>query len=190
VERLGPWGPVLYVVVYVAGTLALLPGSALTVTAGLLFGAVGGTLTITVAATTSATLGFLIARHVARDAIEKKTQSVPLFRAIDRAIADGGWRIVALLRLSLFPFSVSNYLCGLSAIGFAPYVVTSGLAMIPVTMFYVTLGRAAGAVLGSAHQARSSGEWTMLVVGLVATASVLLLVARAARAALRGATVA
>ncbi len=167
------------------GTLAFLPGSALTVTAGILFGAVGGTLVITVASTTSATIGFLLARHVARDAIERQARRYPLFTAIDRAIADGGWRIVALLRLSLFPFSLGNYVCGLSAIGFWPYVLASGFTMIPVTVFYVTVGRAAGlAVLGMSHRARTPGEWAMLAVGIVATGTVLVLVARAARAAL------
>jgi hypothetical protein len=57
--------------------------------------------------------------------------------------------------------------------------------MIPVTVFYVTVGRAAGlAVLGMSHRARTPGEWAMLAVGIVATGTVLALVARAARAAL------
>lgn len=189
VERLGPWGPALYVVVYVSGTLLFLPGSALTVTAGILFGAVGGTLTITLASTTSATLGFLVARYVARDAVERQARRYPLFTAVDRAIADGGWRIVALLRLSLFPFSLANYLCGLSGIGFWPYVLASGVTMIPVTVFYVTVGRAAGlAVFGIAHGERSVGQWAMLCLGIVATGTVLLLVMRAARSALRAQT--
>ena len=54
--------------------------------------------------------------------------------AIDEAISEGGWKIVAMLRLSpAIPFNLQNYLYGLTDIRFWTCVLTSWVAMIPGT---------------------------------------------------------
>lgn len=46
------------------------------------------------------------------------------FLAIDKAIGENGFRVVTLLRLSpLLPFSLGNYLYGLTSVKFVPYVL-------------------------------------------------------------------
>jgi uncharacterized membrane protein YdjX (TVP38/TMEM64 family) len=87
---------------------------------------------------------------------------------------------VVLLRLSpLVPFSLSNYLYGLTAVPFGPYVAASWAAMIPATLLYVSLG-AAGRSLGE-HRARSPWEWALLGVGIAATAAATVILTRMAR---------
>ena len=54
VSRLGAWGPVVYVPVYVVGAVLLIPGSVLTLAAGVLFGLVRGTALVFLAATLGA----------------------------------------------------------------------------------------------------------------------------------------
>ena len=69
-------------------------------------------------ATVAATVAFLIARFVARDKIRELAGKNPKFLAIDRAIGEDGFRVVALLRLSpLLPFALGNYLYGLTSVG-------------------------------------------------------------------------
>ena len=63
VDRLGPWGPMLFILVYVVATVLLVPGSALTFGAGALFGVVRGSLYVSVGSTIGATCAFLIGRH-------------------------------------------------------------------------------------------------------------------------------
>lgn len=46
------------------------------------------------------------------------------FIAIDKAIGENSFRVVTLLRLSpLLPFSLGNYLYGLTSVKFVPYVL-------------------------------------------------------------------
>ncbi len=109
VEGLGVWGPILFGLVYAAAALLFVPGSALTLAAGAVFGLLWGTITVSVASTTAAALAFLIARHLARGAVERKSRENRKFAAIDRAIGEGGWKIIAMLRLSpVVPFSLGN----------------------------------------------------------------------------------
>ena len=180
VGGLGPLGAVLYGALYVAAVLLFVPGILLTLGAGYVFGLLWGSVVVSIASTTAAALAFLIARHAARHRVERLAREHPAFGAIDRAIARGGWKVVVLLRLSpLIPFSISNYVYGLTAVRPVPYVLASWMAMIPATILYVWLG-AAGRSL-RAGRSRTPGEWALLAVGLAATAAVTVVLARLAR---------
>ncbi len=182
VER-GAWGVVLFGLAYVLAVLALVPGAAVTIAAGWIFGAPLGTAAVSISSTAAAALAFLIARYLARERIARFAKKSKKFDAFDRAISEGDWKVVALMRLSpLLPFSVSNYLFGLTPVRFWPYVLASWLAMLPGTILYVSLG-AAGGMAGDRGR-RSPWEWTLLGVGLLASAVVVVWMTRRAHRAL------
>ncbi|HEY3173276.1 MAG TPA: TVP38/TMEM64 family protein [Thermoanaerobaculia bacterium] len=186
-SSLGVAGKAFYALVYAVATVLLFPASLLTIAAGFAFGLGWGVATVWVGATAGAALAFLIARHVARERVEKVARRREDFRAIDRAIGEKGWKIVALLRLSpLVPFSLSNYLYGLTAIRFGPYVLASAAGMLPGTVLYIYLGVAGRvAAAASAGEKRSPLEWAALVVGLAATIIATIFITRIARRELR-----
>jgi len=181
VSGLGFWGPVVLAAVYVVATVLFVPGTILTLAAGAVFGLGIGLVTVSIGSTLGASLAFLIARYGARDKIAAMAEKNRRFGAIDRAIGEGGWKIVALLRLSpAIPFNVQNYIYGLTPIRFWPFAVTSWIAMLPGTFLYVYLGHITGAALGPERE-RGWGEWAMLGVGLLATIAVTIYVTRLAR---------
>ena len=180
VARLGVWGPVAFGSIYALGTVFAVPGLILTISAGALFGLWTGFITASLASTTGAGLAFLAARHLARARVKKAADSHPLFGAIDAAIGEGDWRIVALLRLSpVVPFNLQNYMFGLTPVPFRNYLLTSWIAMMPGTFLYVYVGHLTGAAATSSG--RSAGEWALLAVGLVATIAVSWYLTRLAR---------
>jgi hypothetical protein len=69
VDEWGPWGYVAYGVLYTLLEIVALPAIPLTMTAGVLFGIVPGTILVSGAATAAATIAFLIARYAARDKV-------------------------------------------------------------------------------------------------------------------------
>ena len=183
VAHKGIWGGVIYGIVYTVAVLLFVPGSVLTIGAGLVFGLLWGTVIVSIASTAAAALAFLIARYLARDRVEALAKRNQKFRAIDHAIREKGWRVVALLRLSpLVPFSVSNYLYGLTPVSFGPYVLASWIAMLPATVLYVWIG-AAGKAAADAGGGRGKSplEWALLGAGLLATAVVTVMITRTAR---------
>lgn len=189
---LGAWAPLIFGVVYAMAATLLIPASALTLAGGAIFGLTVGTLTVWLAATTAAAMSFLIARYVARGKVEEIASRNPRFSAIDSAIGEGGWKIVALLRLSpAVPFNLQNYLYGLTAIRFWTCVGSSALFMLPGTFMYVYLGHLGGQGLAAAAgggTGRSAGQWALLVVGLLATIAVTVYVTRLANNAIRNQT--
>ncbi len=187
VEGLGPLGPVAFILGYAAATVAFLPGSILTLAAGALFGVLRGTIYAFAGATLGASTAFLIARYVARGAVERRLGASARFSAIDRAVGREGFKIVALLRLSpVVPFSALNYALGLTRVPFLKYLAACA-AMLPGTLLYVYSGAAAGslaAALGGGAR-KGTGSWVLFGVGLLATVAVTAFVTRLARRALK-----
>jgi pyruvate/2-oxoglutarate dehydrogenase complex dihydrolipoamide dehydrogenase (E3) component/uncharacterized membrane protein YdjX (TVP38/TMEM64 family) len=183
IGKLGPWGPVIFVGLYVVATVLFIPGSVLTLGAGAVFGVALGSVCVSISATLGATAAFLVGRYVARDAIARKIEKSEKFATIDRAVADEGWKIVLLTRLSpVFPFTLLNYAFGLTRVKLSHYVLASWIGMIPGTVMYVYLGSLVN--VGAGHRQRTTGEWVLYGVGLAATVIVTIFVTRLARAAL------
>jgi uncharacterized membrane protein YdjX (TVP38/TMEM64 family) len=189
VNGLGPWGPIAFILGYVIACVAFVPGSLLTLAAGAIFGVARGALFVFVGAVLGASAAFLIARYVARGAVERKLEGNPRFAAIDRAIARQGRRIVLLLRLSpIFPFNLLNYALGLTQVRFVDYVIAM-VGILPGTVLYVYTGKLAGdvaALAGGAAPPRGPGYYAVLGLGLLATVAVTAIITRTARRALRG----
>lgn len=143
IEGLGAWGPVVFVALYAVAVVLALPGSALTLVAGTLFGSGLGIVLVSIAATLGASLSFLVARYFAREAIASWLSKKETFRKLDRMTEQQGAVIVALTRLvPIFPFNLLNYGFGLTKVPFWTYVFWSWLCMLPGTFLYVVGGDA------------------------------------------------
>jgi uncharacterized membrane protein YdjX (TVP38/TMEM64 family) len=186
IDGLGPAGMALYAAVYALVAVLLLPAWLMTIGAGLIFGFLPGVAVVWTGATAGAAASFLIARYLARARVARAAARNPKFQALDRAIGEKGWKIVLLLRMSVVvPYVFSNYVYGLTAIRFWPYLAASAVGMIPVIALYVALGVAAGRIEG-VETAASPGPWgaAVLAVGVLITAGVTVYVARLTRRAL------
>jgi len=180
VEQRGALGYVIFVGAYAVATVFFVPGSLITIGAGLAFGLWPGFPLVSLGATLGAAMSFLIARYFVRGRVQEAAKNNEKFAAMDEAIGKEGWKMVALLRLSpLLPFNLSNYLFGVTKIGFWPYLAASWVGMLPGTFLYVYLG----AVGKGAASGKSEGpwKWVLIGVGLVATVVVTIWISRLAK---------
>ena len=183
VGQLGPSGPIFFIGIYVVATVLFIPGSVLTLGAGAVFGVLWGSIYVSLAATLGATCAFLVGRYLARDAIARRIAGNERFAAIDRAVASEGWKIVGLTRLSpVFPFTLLNYAFGITRVKLGHYILASWIGMMPGTVMYVYLGSLAKAASG--ERTRTTGEWLLYAIGLLATVAVTVFVTRIAKKAL------
>lgn len=135
----GLLGAVVFAALYALLTVALVPGSALTIAAGAVYGPLGGTLVSIVGAVAGATAAFGVARRAARDAVEQ-VQGERVARVQQRLRERGLWSMVALRLVPLVPFSVLNYVAGASAIRARDYVAGTAVGIIPGVIAFATLG--------------------------------------------------
>ncbi|MBE9100048.1 TVP38/TMEM64 family protein [filamentous cyanobacterium LEGE 07170] len=188
IDGLGAVGAIAFILLYVVAAVAFLPGSVVTLGAGVVFGVVAGSIYVFVGATLGATLAFLIGRYVARGWVSKKIEGNAQFQAVDKAVGREGLKIVLLTRLSpIFPFNLLNYAFGVTGVSLRDYVLGS-VGMIPGTIMYVYLGSLAGnlATIGAGEApSNPTITWTIRIVGFIATVAVTLYVTRVARKALQ-----
>ncbi len=183
----GATGVGVFILAYVVSTVALLPGSILTLAAGFVYGPVWGLAIASPASVAGATCAFLLGRTLLRNWAEEKVGGSARAQAIDAAIEREGFKLVLLLRLSpLFPFNLLNYALSLTRVRTGTYVLASFLGMLPGTAMYVYLGSLAPAAaeLSSASRGGGATRTTLYVVGLLATVAVVVIGTRAARRAL------
>lgn len=183
IKSLGAFAPIAYVLVYVTTTVFMVPGSLLTIGAGGLFGLWLGFAVVIAGANVGALCAFLLARTFLRERVAKWAASNPKFAALDRAIGREGFKMVLLLRLSpVFPFSLLNYLLGLTTVKTGEYVLANLIGMLPATFMIVYIA----ATARDALSAGGLGTWQIVlrVIGLLATIAVVVIVTRTARKAL------
>ncbi|HBC40943.1 MAG TPA: TVP38/TMEM64 family protein [Pseudanabaena sp.] len=188
IESLGYVGGIIFILIYILATIAFIPGSALTLGAGTLFGVIWGSLYVFIGATLGAIIAFLIGRYLARDWISKKIQDNEKFAAIDRAVTHAGFKIVLLTRLSpAFPFNLLNYAFGVTGVRLKEYAIAS-IGMIPGTVMYVYIGSFAGELgrIGSDSQSPDPTlKWAIRIIGLIATVLVTLYMTNISRKAIK-----
>ena len=138
-ENAGVAAPLLFMLIYIIGTVFFFPGSILTLLGGALFGPVLGTFYNLTAATIGAMLSFLAARFLASDWVENKAGG--RVKQLINGVEDEGWRFVAFVRLvPLFPFNILNYALGLTRISFTQYSIATYIFMLPGAIAYTYLG--------------------------------------------------
>jgi uncharacterized membrane protein YdjX (TVP38/TMEM64 family) len=187
IESSGSIGAIAFIGIYILSTVAFLPAFILTLGAGVIFGLWLGSLYVFIGATIGSIAAFVIGRYFARDWVAKKIAGNDNFRAIDRAVGKEGLKIVLLTRLSpIFPFNLLNYAFGLTGVSIKDYIIGS-VGMIPGTIMFVYIGSLAGslALIGTnAQPTNPTLQWTIRIVGFIATVAVTVYVTRLAKQAL------
>ena len=164
VERAGPAGPLLFMLIYALATVLFFPGSVLTLAGGALFGPIWGTFYNLTGATVGAALAFLLARYLASNWVEQKTGG--RLKQIKDGVEHEGWRFVAFVRLvPLFPFNLLNYALGLTRIRFLHYLVATYICMLPGAIAYTYLGYAGREAIAGSEGVIQKG---LLALGLLA----------------------
>ncbi len=133
----GSAGYALYILLFIIATLCLMPGSALVIVDGMIFGPWLGTLLSLIAATVASSLSFLLARWLGREALQRYCGHHAVFQAFERGIARSGCDFLIFTRLvPLFPYNLQNYAYGLTAIPFWSFTFISTIATLPGLFIY------------------------------------------------------
>lgn len=168
IDGFGVAAPLVFIAIYVVATVAFLPGTPLSLLAGLVFGPVFGTLWVVIGATIGATLAFLIGRYAARGLVEEWTAKDERIKKLDEGVEQQGWRMLLITRLvPVFPFNLQNYAYGVTKIGLGTYVLLTAVCIIPGAAVFTFAG-------GSLASAEQDLTRTFIYLGVAAVVFVVL----------------
>lgn len=138
----------LFLLGYILVTAFSLPAATLlTLAGGGLFGLVWGSVLVSFGASIGASIAFLTARYLVRDAALKRFPG--LFTRLNGGIAKNGvLYLVSLRLLPAVPFFAVNLLAGLTSLPLARFYLASQIGMLPATIIYVNAGASLGGLAG------------------------------------------
>ena len=169
---LGVTGVLIFALILIVVTFLPAPDWPLPIAAGYVYGFWAFPLTYA-SIVFASVLAFLSARYLLRDKIQSLLNRRPKYRKLDRAIADDGWQVVALMRLSpIVPFNLQNYALGVTAIPFVQYFTATLIGIAPGIAIYVYFG-IFGKGLGNGP---SLFDWVLFGLGVLATIILAILV--------------
>jgi uncharacterized membrane protein YdjX (TVP38/TMEM64 family) len=143
VDDLGAAGPLLFIPISAALTVALFPGPLLAGASGLMFGTALGTPVSIASATLGATLAFALSRWWAHDAVE--ALAGPRLQAVRRWVGARGFLSVLCARIAPgVPYSLVNYAAGLTPILLRSFVAATAIGVAPRAFAYTALGGSLG----------------------------------------------
>ena len=134
-----------YVAIYAAATVFMLPGALwITITGGLVFGLIGGSLATIAGATLGASLLFFAAKtSLGRTLHERAGKFV---RRMENGFRENAISYMFALRLlPVVPFPVANIAPALLGAKYRDYALTTALGIIPGVVAYTWIGASLGA---------------------------------------------
>jgi len=191
VGQMGPWGVVLFILLYVAAAITMAPAFPLTVAAGAIYGVGWGSVLVFVSAALGGTAAYGVASRLAGTRWLRRLDREPRVVVVREAVGRDSLWLQLLLRLSpIVPFTMLNYALGLARVRFKDFTLAL-VGMIPAIVVYTYYGKVVGDVTALAAGAvtpRGAGYYALLGLGVLSTIVATALLARAARRALSAAS--
>jgi uncharacterized membrane protein YdjX (TVP38/TMEM64 family) len=158
----------VFIAVYIVQTALSLPGAAvLSLAAGAVFGVVRGALYVNIGATIGATLAFLVARYLFRDAIQKKFGS--RLETMNRELEHSGFNYLLFLRLvPVFPFFLINLAAGLTKIPLRTFFLGTVVGIIPGNFVFCNAGASLATITSMSDIAAPRVLGSFALLGLFA----------------------
>jgi uncharacterized membrane protein YdjX (TVP38/TMEM64 family) len=186
-QDLGPWAPVLFVLIYIVAAVVLAPAFFLTVAAGAMFGVWRGSIVVFIGASLGASAVYVLASPLSDSAFMRRLTRDSRVAAVRSAVkAEAVW-ITFLLRLSpLIPYNILNYALVLSGVRYRDFAL-GFLGMIPAILMYTYYGKIVGdvaALAAGVAAPRGPEYYAMVIVGLIAVVISTTMITRAARRAI------
>lgn len=146
IQSFGKLAVLAYIIAYALNTISIVPPiAALSLTAGLAFGAVWGAIYLMIGAMLGTTATFLISRYFGRALIDKMLKGK--FKDLDEKLANNGFMTILFFRvIPLVPYEVLNYAGGLSRIKFKDYFFATFLGLIPGVIVSAFFGGSLGEI--------------------------------------------
>ena len=184
---LGWAGAALFALGYGVAAALLVPATPFPVTAGFVWGPIGGFAVAWAGELLGASLAFGLGRTLLREHARALAQRYPIIGALDDAVDASGLQLLVLVRLSpVIPFGVLNYGLGLTGVPIGRFLLSTALGVIPASAVLVLAGASLTQLTEAldGDQPAGWGETALTWGGLAATLAVTWRVSRATRDAL------
>ena len=186
IKSLGWWGPLVFLGLFIVLTLLQVPESLLAIAGGVAFGLWAGFCWVILANVCGAAIGFWCYRLLFRHRLQLILNRHPKMKAVTDAVASKGFKLMVLLRLGPFNYSMLNAVLGASQVRFLPFMLAL-VGAFPgnfATVYFGTVAKHIAQKRAGTDNLDTTHE-IVLIAGFVVTIIVCLFIAHVARHALK-----
>lgn len=146
VDRAGPWGPVLFIVIQALQVIvAPVPGQVTGIASGFLFGPWMGTLYSAIGGTIGCAIVFVLSRRLGRPFVESFVSRKALSRFDYLADATGTTVLFLVFLIPVFPDDIISYIAGLTRVSIRRLVLVALFGRLPGYFVFALAGERAAA---------------------------------------------
>lgn len=147
-HRSGRYAALVFIGGFTLATSLGFPGNVLTIAGGAVFGVFWGFLWSLIGTTAGAVGAFLLARTLLHDWVERHFGHHAILKRLNQSITNNPFSFVLAIRFTpISPFSLVNFLFGLTPVDLKTYTISTFLGMIPTTIAYAWIGASGKQVL-------------------------------------------
>jgi uncharacterized membrane protein YdjX (TVP38/TMEM64 family) len=190
ITKLGPWGLIAFIGLFILVTSFLLPDTVMCIIAGALFGLGWGAVAVLAGSVLAGMLQYALSRKLLRVRIQRMLTSRPSLAAIQQVVIHDEFRLQVLLRLTPLNPATISYLLGAAGVQFSGFVIAC-LALTPnlvIEVYFGHVGKHAAWLAGSNLQTARLHD-LVIIGGLAVCIAVMVIVSRMARKAIMQAVV-
>jgi uncharacterized membrane protein YdjX (TVP38/TMEM64 family) len=163
-EVFGPWAPLLFMGLQMVATMIGFPAVMLTILGGFWFGLFWGSLWSAIGATLGAVGAFFLARSFLHAWIHHRFEHHPLLVKFNQATAHNPLSFILTVRfVPISPFTVMNFLFGLTKISGWVYTLGTLIGILPWVVTYTWVGVAGQQTL------RGGSPTPLVIAGCILT---------------------
>lgn len=174
-----PWGPLLYLFLFVLRSILFFSAGILSIAGGIIFGSgeqgnwALAFLYVLLGTVSSALASYALARYFGGDLVQRftnRSEDTRKWTSYMEHLRQNGFMTVLLMRLLLLPFDPINYLAGFVGVGWRSFTLATVLGVLPTAFAFVSFGAAID------MQALAAGSMPRLDIQMVAFAVIILII--------------
>lgn len=176
-----PWGPLLYILLYMLRPLIFFSAAVLTIASGAIFGA-GSYINLALAvlytiigSNLSATVAYLLGRFFGEGLFQTNatTEQGWVQRYAER-MRNNSFETILIMRFIFLPYDLVNYLAGILRIDWGAFILATILGSIPGTIAFVSFGASVNVTQLARGERPEFNPWILLVGGVILIVSLLI----------------
>jgi len=142
-----PFGPLIYILIYILRPIIFFPATVLTLTAGAVFGA-GSVLNFILAliytaigANASSMVAYFIGRYFGAGILkEEGANQGNIVRTYANRLRGNSFETVMIMRFIFLPYDLVSYICGFLRINWGAFLLATALGSIPGSIAFIAFG--------------------------------------------------
>lgn len=133
-----PYGPLIYIIVYIVRPLIFFSAALLTLSGGFIFGPLGILYTI-IGSNISSTVAYFVGRYFGQGLLDSE-EAQGLLQRYTARMRKNSFESVLVMRFIFLPYDLVSYAAGFLKIRYVPFILATILGSIPGTITFVLFG--------------------------------------------------